>query len=148
MRVIGKLLHLLKYCNGTQNNKLTISIDNLYVFKWYMDSAFAVHPDFRSHMGSVIILDNRAIQSVSKKQKLNTKSSTISELVAANNISTLILWINLFMEEQGYKVKKNILFQDNKSTILLENNGKLSSTNIPMLLIFVFSYPIRLKKVI
>ena len=52
----------------------------------------------------------------------------ISELVAANNISTLILWTKLFMEEQGYEVKKNILFQDNKSTILLENNGKLSST--------------------
>ena len=32
------------------------------------------------------------------------------------------------MEEQGYEVKKNILFQDNKSTILLENNGKLSLT--------------------
>ena len=30
-------------------------------------------------------------------------------------------------EEQGYKIKKNILYQDNKSTILLENNGKLSS---------------------
>ena len=32
------------------------------------------------------------------------------------------------MEAQGYEVKKNILFQDNKSTILLENNGKLSLT--------------------
>ena len=30
------------------------------------------------------------------------------------------------MEEQGYKINKNILYQDNKSTILLENNGKLS----------------------
>jgi len=31
------------------------------------------------------------------------------------------------MEEQGYDVKENILCQDNKSTILLENNGKRSS---------------------
>ena len=93
-----------------------------------MDSAFAVHPDFRSHTGGVMVLGSGAIQSVSKKQKLNTKSSTISELVAANDVSTLILWTKLFMEAQGYEVKKNILFQDNKSTILLENNGKLSST--------------------
>ena len=32
------------------------------------------------------------------------------------------------MEAQGYNVDKNILFQDNKSTILLENNGKMSSS--------------------
>ena len=48
------------------------------------------------------------------------------ELVAADDASTLILWTKLFMEEQGYKINKNILYQDNKSTILLENNGKLS----------------------
>jgi hypothetical protein len=32
------------------------------------------------------------------------------------------------MEAQGYQVKDNILFQDNKSTILLEKNGKASSS--------------------
>jgi hypothetical protein len=32
------------------------------------------------------------------------------------------------MEAQGYLVQDNILFQDNKSTILLEKNGKASSS--------------------
>ena len=64
-----------------------------------------------------------AIQSVSRKQKLNTHSSTKSELVGADDLSVMILWMKLFMEEQGYKIEKNILYQDNKSTILLENNG-------------------------
>ena len=32
------------------------------------------------------------------------------------------------MEAQGYEIKRNILYQDNKSTILLLNNGKKSST--------------------
>jgi hypothetical protein len=31
------------------------------------------------------------------------------------------------MEAQGYEIDKNILFQDNKSSILLETNGKKSS---------------------
>ena len=31
------------------------------------------------------------------------------------------------MEAQGYKINKNILYQDNKSAILLETNGKRSS---------------------
>ena len=60
--------------------------------------------------------------------KLNTRSSTEAELVGANNASTLILWIRLFLEAQGYNIKKNILYQDNKSTIILENKGKMSSS--------------------
>ena len=31
------------------------------------------------------------------------------------------------MEQQGYPLDKNILFQDNKSAILLESNGKRSA---------------------
>ena len=31
------------------------------------------------------------------------------------------------MEAQGYKIEENILYQDNKSTILLIENGKKSS---------------------
>ena len=32
------------------------------------------------------------------------------------------------MEAQGYETKQNILYQDNKSIILLEKNGKRSSS--------------------
>ena len=61
---------------------------------------------------------------MSKKQKLNTRSSTEAELVGADDAATMILWTGLFMEQQGYPLSKNILLQDNKSVILLENNGK------------------------
>ena len=64
---------------------------------------------------------------MSKKQKLNTRSSTEAELVGADDAATMILWTGLFMEQQGYPLSKNILFQDNKSAILLENNGKRSA---------------------
>jgi hypothetical protein len=33
------------------------------------------------------------------------------------------------MKAQGYGVKDNVLFQDNKSSIILEKNGKASSSN-------------------
>ena len=39
----------------------------------------------------------------------------------------MILWTKLFLEEQGYGVEKNILYQDNKSAILLETNGRKSA---------------------
>ena len=47
--------------------------------------------------------------------------------MGADDAATMILWTGLFMEEQGYSLNKNILFQDNKSAILLENNGKRSA---------------------
>ena len=39
-----------------------------------------------------------------------------------------VLWTNYFLNEQGIWVKNTIMYQDNKSTILLANNGKYSSS--------------------
>jgi hypothetical protein len=36
-------------------------------------------------------------------------------------------WTRYFVKVQGYGVKDNVLFQDNKSSIILEKNGKASS---------------------
>ncbi|CAB9530634.1 expressed unknown protein [Seminavis robusta] len=65
---------------------------------------------------------------MSKKQKLNTRSSTEAELVGADDTVQQLLWTRLFMESQGYRMD-TVLKQDNKSTIQLENNGKDSSTS-------------------
>ena len=135
-----KLNCLLRYINGTRDDKLILSADDLHVIKWYVDASFAVHPDFKSHTGAVMTYGTGAIQTTSRKQKLNTRSSTESELVGADDMATMILWTKLFMEAQGYKIKKNILYQDNKSTILLENNGKRSSSSAPVHWIFVISF--------
>ena len=67
-----------------------------------------------------------AVQSMLKKQKLYTKSSFVAELAGVDDAYGAILWTRLFMEVQGYKIEKNILYQDNKSTILLIENGKKS----------------------
>ena len=59
---------------------------------------------------------------------MNTKSSTETELIAADNLMPHILWTNYFLNWQGYNAKDTILYQDNKSAILLEKNGKKSSS--------------------
>ena len=67
------------------------------------------------------------VQLQSKKQKLNTRSSAEAKLVGADSIATQILWTKHFMEAQGYRVEENILHQDNKITILLQENGGKSA---------------------
>ena len=64
-----------------------------------------------------------AITSLSRKQGMNTRSSTKVEVVATDEITSPMIWTQFFLEAQGYPVKENILYQDNKSAMLLETNG-------------------------
>jgi hypothetical protein len=66
---------------------------------------------------------------LSRKQKLNTRSSTEAELVGVDDGVNLILWTKLFLEAQGCSIAVNKVFQDNQSAILLEVNGKRSSSS-------------------
>ena len=74
-----------------------------------------------------MLLGKEAIISTSIKQKMNTKSSTETELIAADNLMPHILWTNYFMNCQGYNAKDTIIYQYNKSAIFLDRNGKKSS---------------------
>jgi len=125
----NKLIHLLKFLNGTRNKKLRITANNLAVIKWYVDASFAVHPDYKSHTGATMIFDGGvgSVMNLSRKQKLNTRSSTEAELVGVDDASVLILWTKLFLEALGYTIMKNVIYQDNKSAILLETNGRQSA---------------------
>ena len=95
--------------------------------KWFIDASFAVHPDFKSHTGSIMTMGEGAMQVMSRKQKLVSRSSTEAELIAVDDAVTMVLWTRLFMEHQGYPIEQNILYQDNKSAILLETNGRKSA---------------------
>ena len=46
----------------------------------------------------------------------------------ADDLMTHILWTKYFLNWQGYNTKDTILYQYNKSTILLDKNGKKSSS--------------------
>ena len=53
--------------------------------EWWIDGAFAVHDDMKSHSGAYMSLGKGALIGGSTKQKLNTKSSTEAELVAVDD---------------------------------------------------------------
>lgn len=64
---------------------------------------------------------------VSSKQKINKRSSTEAKLMAVNKVMPPILWVRMFLIEQGYEVTKNIMYQGNMSAMLLEKNRRHSS---------------------
>ena len=123
-----KLVYLMKYIRGTRKLPLMLSASGSGVLKWYVDGSFAVHPDMKGHTGAGLTMGRGYPITTSTKQKLNTRSSTESELVGVDDAMPSVLWTRLFLEAQGYGVNENIVYQDNKSAILLEKNGKASSS--------------------
>ena len=124
----SKLSHLMKYLHGTRELPLILGSDGTGIVKWYVDASFAVHPNMRSHTGGAVTLGRGCPIVTSTKLKLNTRSSTESELVGVDDLMPSILWTRQFLKAQGYDVNENILYQDNKSSILLEKNGRTSSS--------------------
>lgn len=123
-----KLIRLLTYLNGTIDLPLRLSAKDLNIIKWFTDASFATRHDMRSQTGAMMTLGKGGIYCTAKKQKLNTKSSTEAELVGVDDVLGQALWTRYFLEAQGYEIQQNVMFQDNKSAILLEKNGMKSSS--------------------
>ena len=93
-----------------------------------MDSSYAVHPDMHSHSGIFMSLRKGATNSTSCKQKPNTKSSTETELVAIDDAMGQGV-MDGSLTTQGLVIPEaTIRYQDNKSTILLAEDGEVSSS--------------------
>jgi hypothetical protein len=122
-----KLVRMMNYLKKTKDDVLRIEADDSCTIKWYVDAAFAVHYDFKSHTGATMTLGRGVLISISSKQKSNARSSTEAELIGVDDVITKILWTRLFIEAQGFKVKTNIVYRDNTSSMKLEKNGKASS---------------------
>ena len=123
-----KLRHLMEYLRRDHTRPLVLGAKNNGLLMWYVDASFAVHPNMRGHTGGGMTMGNGFPIAVSTKQKLNTRSSTECELVGVDDMMPIITWTWYFLLSQGYGIVENLLLQDNKSSILLEQNGKASSS--------------------
>jgi hypothetical protein len=123
-----KLTRVMRYLRGTLNMPLTLEANNMRVIKWHIDAAFAVHPDMKGHTGGSMTLGKGSVYGTSTRQKINSRSSTEAELVGVNDVMPQVLWTRYFLSAQGYDTNENIVYQDNQSAMLLEKNGKGSSS--------------------
>ena len=127
--MIGKKLRrLIEYLRRDNSRPLVLGADNDGLLMWYVDASFAVHPNMRGHTGGGLTMGRGFPILTSTKQKLNTRSSTESELVGVDDMMPIIIWTWYFLLSQGYGIVENLLLQDNKSSILLERNGRASSS--------------------
>ena len=122
----NKLHRMMKFLRDTANDVMTLTADNLSLIQFSIDAFFAVHPDMKSHSGTTMSMGKGAVIASSRKQKINTRSSTEAELVAVDDNAAIVLWTRHFVLAQGYTPRIEVL-QDNQSTIKLHENGRWSS---------------------
>ena len=122
-----KLTRVMQYLRATKYLPLILGADDSGNIYWYKDGAHAVHRDMRGHTGLMMTFGQGAVYARSLKQKLNTRSSTETELVSFDDGMPQNLWALYFTKHQGRFLKDNIAYQDNTSTMRMEENGKMST---------------------
>ena len=123
-----KLKLVLEFLNGTFSDVLTLGAESLTELLNFADVSFAVHPDMRSHTGGGASFGRGVFLPMSKKQRINTGSSTEGEVVGVSDYAPNTIWLLKFLEGQGYKQDLCLLYQDNEAAIKMLQNGKKSSS--------------------
>jgi hypothetical protein len=86
-----KLCHLIKCIREMKDLVLTIGAKCDNVLRWWIDGSHTVHPNMRGHTGGGLSMGLGYPVSPSNKQKLNTWSSTETELVAVDDLMPTVL---------------------------------------------------------
>jgi hypothetical protein len=80
-----KLVHLMRYIRGTCTMPMILSANGSGILKWWVDASFTVHPNMRGHSGGGLSLGRGFPIVSSTKHTLNTRSSTETEIVGADD---------------------------------------------------------------
>lgn len=123
-----KLCRVVKYLDGSVDMPLVLSAEGDGTLRWWVDASYATHDDMRGHTGGTLTMGKGSVYSTSSKQKLVSRSSTEAEIIGVYDVAPQMLWTTHFLEAQGVQIDRTVLFQDNTSSILIERNGRRSST--------------------
>jgi hypothetical protein len=130
----SKLFNILGYLKTTRTKASIISSkgDTSRIVA-YVDASFASHLDGKGHTGVVIKWGAMTLGTISRKQKIATKSSTEAELVGLTDVLCEVEKAHEYMQEQGVSLDIPTMYQDNMSTITLvmnQNSGNIRTQHL------------------
>lgn len=122
-----KLERGLAYLNSEPRLGITLEIGTDIAVNAFVDAAYGVHTDYKSHTGGLVCIGSGPTFVMSSKQKLVAKSSTEAELIAIADVASHVIWTRDFLIAQGHRVKSVVIHEDNLSTITMIKKGKCMS---------------------
>jgi hypothetical protein len=111
----SKVSHLMEYLRVDRLRPLILSANGSGVLMWDVNASFAVHPNMRGHTGGGLSMGRGFPIVSSTKQKLNTRSSTESELVRVDNMMPIIVWSLYFLMAQRYGVTRIFCYKTTRA---------------------------------
>jgi hypothetical protein len=118
---MDRALRVVRYLNNTKSFGLHLNCNGLQI-QAHCDASYGAHLDGHSHTGFTIAFGTNLsfLLAKSAKQKISGTSSTDAELIAAADCVKQMVWIqNLLQELTIPSNDPTILYQDNKSTIVI-----------------------------
>ncbi len=119
-----KLKRVLGYLKGTAERKLFLHAQREKRIVAYVDAAYAVHNDSKSHSGVMTYVGDTLAYVSSKKQKCMSKSPTEAELIALTDNLGLIKLFREFLEFLTQSpVPMPTIYQDCSAVVSLVMKG-------------------------
>ena len=110
---LKKLTRLLRYVRGTPERGIVLEVGDEIRVTIYIDAAYGVHlSSGKSHSGFAVFIGLGPLGVSSTKQRIVTKSSTESELVALSDYASAGIHLKNFLLGQGYEVVPCEIMQD------------------------------------
>jgi len=117
-------LNRVLYLKGTQERVLLLQNQGRSEVRAYVDAAYALHDDSKSHSGVVLYVGKTLLYVSSKKQKCMSKSPTEEELIA---LTDNLGFVELFQEFVEFltmsKQKPATIYQDCNGVVTLVTKG-------------------------
>jgi hypothetical protein len=119
-----KLVRVLGYLKGTVDRKLFLRAQREKQIVAYVDAAYAVHEDSKSHSGVMIYIGDTLAYVSSRKQKCMSKSPTEAELIAlTDNLGLVELFRELLEFVSQSSVPVPTIYQDCSAVVSLVTKG-------------------------
>jgi len=109
----SKLKRVLLYIKCKLDMYMILGADSMLDLLTWVDVSYAVHDNMKNHTSGCMSFGVGILIPKSAKQKLNTKSTTESEIVGASDYIPNVIWAELFLKHQGIVLQKNDFDQDN-----------------------------------
>jgi hypothetical protein len=120
----AKLDRVLGYLRGTVDRKLILRTQRTGAVYAYVDAAYALHNDSKSHSGVVIYVGETLVYVSSKKQKCMSKSPSEAELIALTDNLRLVELFQEFMQFlTGMELPVPVIYQDCTAVVTLVTKG-------------------------
>ena len=125
---MSKLRRIVAYIESTKTLQITLRPEKLELECW-ADASYGIHSDGKGHTCLIYTVGGMHgfIFAKSVKQKCVSRSSSESELIAADTSMPYILNLRGLLCELGHPQPPTVLYQDNQSSIWLSEHGSSKS---------------------